>query len=98
MRDESAKKQQAKENREAAKQDAKSILKSEFGLFKNDTAVKNFKPIDKPKEELKIEFGPEKPETQKQKEPKKDSKINKTLNKWKQEAGKEKKEEFEDFN
>ena len=96
--DESAKKQQAKENREAAKQDAKSILKSEFGLFKNDTTVKNFKAIEKPKEELKIEFGPEKPETQKQKEPKKDSKINKTLNKWKQEAGKEKKEEFEDFN
>ncbi|MBI1838060.1 MAG: hypothetical protein HYR91_12420 [Flavobacteriia bacterium] len=96
--DNAAKKQQAKENREAAKQDAKSILKSEFGLFKNDSTVKNFNPIVKPKEELKIEFGPDKPLDSKQKDSKKDSKINKTLNKWKQEAGKEKKEEFEDIN
>ncbi len=95
--DENAKKQQAKENREAAKEDAKSILKTEFGLFKNDSSVKTYKQSTKPKEELKVEFGPEKPNTeeQKQKEPKKDTKITNTLKKWKQEAENTKKEEFE---
>ena len=92
--DQEAKKEQAKENREAAKADAKSIFKTEFGLFKNDTTVKIYQPEKQPKEELHMEFGPAKKEepTLDPKKEKKDSKINNTLKKWKEEAEKEKKE------
>ena len=94
--DQDAKKEQAKINREEAKKDAKSILKTEFGMFKNDTSVKTFKEEKKPKEELKIEFGNDKKEDpiDEPKKKKKDSKIGNTLKKWKEESEKEKKEEF----
>jgi hypothetical protein len=97
--DQDARKEQAKENREAAKQDAKSIFKSEFGLFKNDTTVKMYQPIKQQKEELKMEFGPDKKEDpleEEKKKIKKETKIGKTLKDWKKEAEKEKKEVFED--
>lgn len=99
--DKTAKKEQAQENREAAKKDAKSILKTEFGLFKNDTAIKTYQHTKAPKEELKIEFGPTKnlevsgENSEETKKKKKDSKIGTTLKKWKEESEKEKKEEFE---
>lgn len=95
--DQDAKKEQAKENREAAKQDAKSILKTEFGLFKGDTNVKIYQPVKQPKEELKMEFGPAKKEdsVEDSKKQKKDSKIGNTLKKWKEEAEKSKKEGVE---
>lgn len=92
--DQDAKKEQAKENREAAKQDAKSIFKTEFGLFKGDTNVKIYQPIKQPKEELKMEFGPAEKEepVEDPKKEKKDSKIGNTLKKWKEEVEKSKKE------
>ncbi len=97
--DQDAKKEQARENREAAKQDAKSILKTEFGLFKNDSTVKTYQPIKQQKEELKMEFGPGKKEEpiQDTKKVKKDSKFSNALKKMKEESEKEKKEEFEDL-
>ena len=92
--DKNARKEQAKENREEAKKDAKSILKSEFGLFKNDTTVKDFVPEQAPKEELKIHFGPStKEEFNDVKKQKKDSKLKKTLQNWKDQQ----KEEEEGF-
>ncbi len=92
--DQDAKKEQAQQNREAAKQDAKSIFKTEFGLFKNDTSVKIYQPVKQAKEELHMEFGPAKKDepVQEIKKEKKDSKINKALKKWKDEADKSKKE------
>jgi hypothetical protein len=97
--DQDAKKEQARENREAAKQDAKSILKTEFGMFKNDSTVKTYQPIKQQKEEIKMEFGPAKKEepVQDPKKVKKDSKFNNALKKMKEESEKEKKEEFEEF-
>jgi len=94
--DQESKKEQAKINREEAKKEAKSILKTEFGMFKNDTSVKTFKEEKKPKEELKIEFGNDKNEDpiEEPKKKKKDSKIGNTLKKWKEESEKAKKEEF----
>ena len=100
--DQDAKKEQAKINREEAKKDAKSIFKTEFGMFKNDTSVKTFKEEKKLKEELKIEFGNDKKEDpieepkKKKKELRSNSatKIGNTLKKWKEESEKEKKEEF----
>jgi len=84
--DKTSSKEQVKQNREEAKQEAKSILKSEFGLFKNDTSVKTYVPKELPKEDLKIKFGPAtKEEFQEEKEKqKKDSKLKNTLQKWKQ--------------
>lgn len=98
--DESAKKQQAKENREKAKQDAKSILKTEFGLFQKDSTVKNYTPISKPKEELQLDFDSDKKhdnQDAKKEEKKKDSKIKNTLDKWKKQSEEKNKEDI-DFN
>jgi hypothetical protein len=83
--DKSSRKEQAKENREQAKQDAKSILKSEFGLYKKDSTVKVYVPKDIPKEELKIQFGPAtKEEFKVEEKAKKESKLKKTLQGWKE--------------
>ena len=93
--DNTSRKEQAKENREQAKQDAKSILKSEFGLFQKDTSVKVYVPKDVPKEDLKIQFGPAtKKEFIEEKKQKKDSKLKKTLDGWKQQQEQEEKAGF----
>lgn len=93
--DKTSRKEQAKQNREEAKKDAKSILKSEFGLYKNDTTVKEYKPEEMPKEELKIHFGPAtKEEFNEVKKEKKDSKLKKTLKNWKEQQNQESEEEF----
>ena len=57
--DQTSRKQKGKENREEAKNEAISILKSEFGLFKKDTTIKSYQPKTVQKESLKIEFGKE---------------------------------------
>ena len=93
--DDVSRKEQAKENREQAKEDAKSILKSEFGLFKKDTSVKVYVPKDVPKEDLKIQFGPAtKQEFIEEKKQKKDSKLKKTLDNWKKQQEEEGKSGF----
>lgn len=89
--DKAAKKEQAKENREAAKRDAKSILKTEFGLYKGDTTVKIYQEEKKPKETVRVVTEPEKEDVP---EPKKETKIGNTLKKWKQQAAEENKEQF----
>lgn len=93
--DDVSRKEQAKENREQAKEDAKSILKTEFGLFKKDTSVKVYVPKDVPKEDLKIQFGPAtKQEFIEEKKQKKDSKLKKTLDNWKKQQEEEGKSGF----
>lgn len=82
--DEQSKKEQAKENRQAAKTEAISILKSEFGLFKKDTTIKAYQPKVQQREELRIDFGKE--ETVDPVEEKK--KTNKLLNNFKEKANK----------
>jgi len=73
------------------------MLKTEFGMFKGDTAVKTYQQKEGPKETLKIEFGPAKTEdpVDLQKKTKKDSKIKNTLKNWKEESDKSKQEEIE---
>jgi len=93
--DNTARKEQAKENREQAKQDAKSILKSEFGFFQKDSTVKIYVPKDVPQEELKIQFGPAtKQEFKEEIKQKKDSKLKKTLEGWKVQQEQEEKAAF----
>ena len=73
------------------KQTVKSILKSEFGLFKKDSTVNTYVPKEVPKEEIKINFNPKikgdkTPENNpvKDEKPNKDPKIKKNLQKWKE--------------
>jgi hypothetical protein len=91
-----SKKEQAKENREIEKQTVRSILKTEFGVFKNDTSVKTYIKKDRPKEVLHLEFGPTKTEDPEEElKVKKNSKIKNTLKTWKEESDKSKHEEIE---
>lgn len=93
--DKASSKEQARIHREAEKQTVKSILKTEFGLFKKDTTVKAFQPKENPKEELKIEFNPTNTPSPSEPEPiKKDSKLKEKLKKWKEQKEKEEKEEI----
>ncbi len=56
--DKQSRKEQAKVNREKETETVKSMWKSEFGLFKNDTTVQEYIKVRTPKEELIIEFNP----------------------------------------
>lgn len=90
--DKQSKKADAKENREAEKQDVKSILKTEFGFFKNDTSVKIYQEKKKPTEKIEFEFGDGTKEADEidVKKPEKDSKLKSKLNKLKEQSEKEK--------
>jgi len=90
--------EKARENREQAKQDVKSILKTEFGFYQNDTAVKIYQEKKKGQERIELEFGDEKDsegELPEPKKPAKDSKLKDKLNKLKEQSEKEKKQEVE---
>ena len=94
--DKQSRKEQSKEKIEAEKQTTKSILKSEFGIFKNDTTVKDYVKEVIPKEELIINFDPLKSIDTiiESKIPKKDTKLNRWLDKMKKQEEAEKKEDF----
>jgi len=96
--DKQSRQETTKENIAKEKEDMKSLLKSEFGLFKNDTTVKNYvREKNPPKEEMFIEFNPDKSVEPiiEEKKPKKDTKIGNALKKFKNESDANKKEEFE---
>lgn len=85
--DEDAKKQQGKENREQAKQEALSILKTEFGWRKGDTTIRTYQPIKKPSEKIEMDFGNDIPEPQPtKKENEKVKKLKEKLQKIKTES------------
>jgi len=96
--DKQSRKETTKENIAKEKEDVKSLLKSEFGLFKNDSTVKQYvKEKNPPKEEMIIEFDPDNSVDPviEEKKPKKDSKINRMLEKMKKASDAEKKETIE---
>jgi len=85
--DQQAKRELVKANIEADKQTAKEMLKAEFGLFKKDSTLRAYQAKEKPKEEIQITFGKtEGTEVVEDVKVKKDNKINKKLQKWKEEA------------
>ena len=99
-------KQSTKEYRQEEKKQIKEMLKTEFGVFKNDTTVEEYKKAEEPKEEIKIdwtpttgkdsipikeELDPEKKEIPKKKE----SKLKKALEKLKEQQKKDQEEEEE---
>ena len=79
------------------------MLKTEFGAFKNDTTVKEYKEEEAPKEEIKIDWNPttgeEEKESEQEKEKdkpgKKESKLKKALERLKQQQKKEEEEQEE---
>ena len=82
------------------------MLKTEFGVFKNDTTVEEFKVEEQAKEEIKINWNPttgadtiptkEEPEPEKKESPKKkESKFKKALEKLKEQQQKDQEEEEE---
>lgn len=87
--DKSGKKQDLKEQWTQEKETVKSMLKTEFGIFKNDTSVLEYKPKAESKEVVKLNFKndvPNKTDSKPNPEsPKpKDNKLKNTLNQWKQ--------------
>lgn len=95
--DDTARKQEAKENRAQEKQNAKSILKSEFGLFKSDTTVTDYIQDKRPKEQLIIHFDPENAvdTIMEDKTPVRDTKLRKLIKKLEKEKEEENKVKFE---
>lgn len=96
--DKASNKEHKKEMREVAKRDAKSILKSGFGLYKNDTTVKEYVQERVQRDEIIVhdDLIDEIEDLKKQEKPKKSSKFNKWLENEKAKAKKEK-EERESF-
>ncbi len=94
--DRETKKEVSKQKRIEEKKTTKSILKTEFGLYKNDTTVQEYIKEKGPKEEFSVDFDPIKTADTiiEQKTPKKDTKVNRWLDKMKKEAEEEEKEEF----
>lgn len=88
--DKSSRKQQMQEDWVEEKKTVKSILKTEFGAFKNDTSVQAYKPKEKPKEVIKVNFNAPEKKTNIQSDassvPKSNGsgKMKSTLNQWKQ--------------
>src|SRR5690606_20726508 len=95
--DKSSRKEDAKQNREEAKKEAISILKTELGLFKKDTTVKKYQPPKKEHEVLEIQFGKEEevnPYEEKKKIEKEKKGLKKFGEKLKEKNKEEEKEEF----
>ena len=92
--DKESKKKQRQKNIEKAKNDTKSILKSEFGLYKNDPNVKVFIPEETPKENFEVDFSDD--EVEKEQKKIKNEKINNLKNKLNKLKKKLKQNEDED--
>ncbi|MFN5982166.1 MAG: AsmA-like C-terminal region-containing protein [Fluviicola sp.] len=95
--DKNSRKESKKEEFQAQKNEAISILKSEFGLFKKDTTIKAYQPKQaQPREELKIEFGKEE-KVDPVEEKKKTNKLKETLKNTGKKLQIEKPKPAEDF-
>lgn len=84
--DKEQKRMLAKENLQQEKMTTKEMLKAEFGLFKKDTAVVAYKAKVKPKEEIHMQFQKTNAEDITPEIQKKETKLGKTFQKWKEDA------------
>lgn len=95
--DKTARKEQLKEDIQAEKQTLKGIIKSEFGGFKKDSTVEEYKPKEQKKEIVKLNFNsnqgktpsntpsPSAAASEPERNKKENGKLKKTLNQWKEE-------------
>lgn len=90
--DSAANKEYKKEQRQKAVDDARSIFKSEFGLFKNDTTVQEYvkEPLEREKIEIIINPTENNDEHIEETQPKPDGKAKKWLKRKQEEMKKEK--------
>jgi AsmA-like C-terminal region len=96
--DKEAKKEDAKQNRQDALNDAKSIFKSEFGIGKKDTTIREYQQKVRVREDIILEYDTkeENPkETPAEKENKLLKKVKDKTNKWKEIKKKEEENGFE---
>lgn len=93
--DSRSKKESRKEYNQKEKETVKSMLKSELGLFKNDSAVKTYQPKERPKDVIEVEFDPTSTVDPVDAEPEKPKKKNLFFQKWEEEKAKEEEEEIE---
>lgn len=95
--DKAASREQRKQEIAQEKEDVKSILKTEFGLYKKDTTIQEYIHVKKEHETIEVEFNPE--ETVDpiidQKKPKKDTRINRFIDKMREETEAEKEKSIE---
>lgn len=99
--DKASRKEQTEQNIAQEKETVRSMFKSEFGAFKNDTTIKQYIQKKGPKEELIIDFDNKETidEFYNDKEPlfKKKNRDNPLFKKWEQEKKKEEEIDFELF-
>lgn len=95
--DKDARKENTKAYNQQEKENLKSILKSEFGLFKKDTTVRQFIKTREAHETIEIDFDPkdEVNPFDEEDKPKRDKKEDGLLNKWRKEAEEEKRKEVD---
>ena len=98
--DKASRKEQSKQNRVEEKATVREMFKSEFGMFRKDSTVKEYIPTKLPKEELFIEFETKKDtidEFFQENEPlfKRKKRDQPLLKKWELEKKKEEKVEFD---
>jgi hypothetical protein len=95
--DKDSKSEDRKAYNEQEKQNLKSMLKTDFGMFKKDSTIQHYEEIKKPKEVLEVEYGNDTKQTEsfEENKKKKDSKLNNFLNKMKEEEKTRKKVEVE---
>jgi hypothetical protein len=93
--DKAASKERQRELIKEEKETVKSILKTELGLFKKDTTIQQYKPVEKPKERIEIIIGNDETNDDLPKERKKLKKIlGMDLEKMREESKKEPELEF----
>jgi len=98
--DKQARKADKKEQREEAKEDFKSVMKTGFGVNKKDTTIREYEKEEHPTEKVYMDFSKDSiqeefnPENKK----KKKSKLQQKIDKWKEENEKEEPDVEFDFN
>lgn len=98
--DKEAKKVDKKEQREEAKEDFKSVMKTGFGVNKNDTTIQEYHKEKHPTEKVYMDFSNDsiKEEFNPENKKKKKTKLQERIDKWKKENEKEDPEVEFDFN
>lgn len=95
--DKESKAEERKAYNEQEKQTVKSMLKTDFGLFKKDSTVQKYEEVKRPKEVLEVQYGDDKKQEDEfeQEKKKKEGKLNNFFKKMEQEDKSRKKVELE---
>jgi len=91
--DKGAHKEQFKEKLKEEKEEIKAMLKSEFGMYKKDSTVKKYEPVQRAPDQVRLNFGQKTPTGEPQQEfkpkEKKEGLLKKKLKHWKEQEEEE---------